>query len=148
MSAPPFTVVRYKSSWDLTTILHVLSGRLGGQTLGYSKHLTAAMVSAGCPIGACKRRVQYSEGHCCKPCLLLLEIHRLVSLTYKLRPSRTLLIASNCNTLRGHQTEFRLLHVKRLISYYAQVVIVARTTEWPLALADQGGPADSTVQLL
>ena len=44
------------------------------------------------PIGACKRRVQYSEGHCCKPCLLLLEIHRLVSLTYKLRPSRTLLL--------------------------------------------------------
>ena len=57
-------------------------------------------------------------------------------------------IASNCNTLRGHQTEFRLLHVKRLISYYARVVIVARTTEWPLALADQGGPVDSTVQLL
>ena len=47
-------------------------------------------------------------------------------------------IASNGNTLRGHQTEFRLLHVKRLISDYAQVVIVARTTEWPLALADQG----------
>ena len=57
-------------------------------------------------------------------------------------------IASNGNTLRGHQTEFRLLHVKRLISDYAQVVIVARTTEWPLALADQGGPVDSTVQLL
>ena len=57
-------------------------------------------------------------------------------------------IASNGNTLRGHQTEFRLLHVKRLISDYARVVIVARTTEWPLALADQGGPVDSTVQLL
>ena len=39
-------------------------------------------------------------------------------------------IASNGNTLRGHHTEFRLLHVKRLISDYAQVVIVARTTEW------------------
>ena len=26
--------------------------------------------------------------------------------------------------------------------------IVARTTEWPLALADQGEPVDSTVQLL
>ena len=57
-------------------------------------------------------------------------------------------IASNGNTLRGHQTEFRLLHVKRLISDYARVVILARTTEWPLALADQGGPVDSTVQLL
>ena len=56
------------------------------------------------------------------------------------------IIASN--TLRGHQTEFRLLHVKRLISDYARVVIVARTTDWPLALADQGGPVDSTVQLL
>ena len=58
------------------------------------------------------------------------------------------IIASNGNTLRGHQTEFRLLHVKRLISDYARVVIVARTTEWPLALADQGRPVDSTVQLL
>ena len=58
------------------------------------------------------------------------------------------IIASNGNTLRGHQTEFRLLHVKRLISDYVRVVIVARTTEWPLALADQGGPVDSTVQLL
>ena len=29
-------------------------------------------------------------------------------------------IASNGNTLRGHQTEFRLLHVKRLISDYAR----------------------------
>ena len=46
-------------------------------------------------------------------------------------------IASNGNTLRGHQTEFRLLHVKRLISDYARVVIVARTTEWPLAKEDQ-----------
>ena len=54
-------------------------------------------------------------------------------------------IASNGNTLRGHQTEFRLLHVKRLISDYARVFIV---TEWPLALADQGGQVDSTVQLL
>ena len=57
-------------------------------------------------------------------------------------------IASNGNTLCGHQTEFRLLHVKLLISDYVRVVIVAKTTEWPLALADQGGPVDSTVQLL
>ena len=38
--------------------------------------------------------------------------------------------------------------VKRLISDYARVVIVVRTTEWRLALSDQGGPVDSTVQLL
>ena len=31
---------------------------------------------------------------------------------------------------------------------YARVVIVVRTTEWRLVLADQGGPVDSTVQLL
>ena len=59
-----------------------------------------------------------------------------------------LCIASNGNTCCGHQTEFRLLYVKRLISNYARVVIVLRTTEWRLALADQGGPVDSTVQLL